>query len=73
MLQWGYPYVMDEFRFHITLTGPLDPDTLQTARSALTAHFAPLLQDPVRLSALALMGEDAEGMFHIIHRYTLSG
>lgn len=21
--QWGYPYVMDQFRFHLTLTGPI--------------------------------------------------
>ena len=25
LTQWGYPYVMEEFRFHITLTGALDP------------------------------------------------
>ncbi len=23
---WGYPYVLDEFRFHMTLTGPLVPE-----------------------------------------------
>lgn len=22
--RWGYPYVFDEFRFHMTLTGPVD-------------------------------------------------
>jgi putative phosphonate metabolism protein len=22
--QWGYPYVFDDFRFHMTLTGPID-------------------------------------------------
>ena len=23
LLRWGYPYVMDEFRFHMSLTGSL--------------------------------------------------
>src|SRR5215468_4077744 len=24
LARWGYPYVLDRFRFHVTLTGPLD-------------------------------------------------
>jgi hypothetical protein len=24
LMKWGYPYVMEEFRFHLTLTGRLD-------------------------------------------------
>ena len=26
LLRWGYPYVLDEFRFHLTLTGRLQPE-----------------------------------------------
>ena len=25
--EWGYPYVFEEFRFHMTLTGPIADDT----------------------------------------------
>lgn len=69
--RWGYPYVMEEFRFHMTLTGRT-PDA-DTVRDALAAHFAPVLPQPYTIDTLALMGEAASGRFHLIHRYTLSG
>ncbi|MGP1355421.1 DUF1045 domain-containing protein [Roseicyclus sp.] len=70
---WGYPYVMEEFRFHLTLTGKLPLDDAETARAALARHFAPLLPAPFRIASLCLVGEDAEGLFHLVHRYTLAG
>ncbi|QUS37002.1 DUF1045 domain-containing protein [Falsirhodobacter algicola] len=64
--RWGYPFVMEEFRFHITLTGPcdLEPD-------ALAPRLAPVLPAPFTLSDICLMGEDAEGFFHLLRRYPI--
>ncbi len=69
--QWGYPYVMEEFRFHLTLTGRTEQ--AEAVRTALAAHLKPVLPRPFHIDSLALMGEDANGRFHLIHRYTLSG
>lgn len=69
---WGYPYVLDEFRFHLTLTGHLGSDADAVARM-LSTHFAPVLPKPFRINSLCLMGEDQDGMFHLVQRYTLSG
>ncbi|WP_120634517.1 DUF1045 domain-containing protein [Ruegeria sp. EL01] len=73
LLQWGYPYVLASFRFHITLSGKLDKPTLVTAQSALNTHLGPLLPTPFQITDLALMGEAEDGRFHLIHRYALSG
>lgn len=73
LARWGYPYVMEEFRFHLTLTGSLAPDAAEAAQGVLARHFAPHLAGSVSIGSLCLMGEDAAGMFHLIHRYTLSG
>ena len=73
LMQWGYPYVMEEFRFHMTLTGRLDPKAADQARAALARHFDPMLPHPWTIGSLCLMGEDAEGRFHLLHRYTLAG
>jgi len=73
LARWGYPYVMEEFRFHLTLTGSLAPLAAATAEAALKIHFAPYLASPVTIGSLCLMGEDDTGLFHLIHRYTLSG
>lgn len=71
--RWGYPYVMEEFRFHLTLTGRLPTADADAAQQALATHFAPLVAAPVTLASLCLMGEDDQGRFHLIHRHTLSG
>ena len=73
LLQWGYPFVMEEFRFHITLTGRLPRGDLETVRKRLDPMIAPLLPEPFEIRDLCLVGEDENGMFHMIHRYALSG
>lgn len=70
---WGYPYVMEEFRFHLTLTGPLDAAGAETTQQVLAGHFADVLPRPFVLRDLALLGEDADGRFHLLHRAALSG
>lgn len=35
--RWGYPYVFDQFRFHMTLTGALDPDRRVETMDMLSA------------------------------------
>jgi putative phosphonate metabolism protein len=73
LAQWGYPYVMEEFRFHLTLTGRLPDSEAEILRDRLAAHFAPVLPCPFTIDSLCLMGEDSGGLFHLVHRYTLSG
>ncbi|MDX1781822.1 MAG: DUF1045 domain-containing protein [Thalassovita sp.] len=71
--QWGYPYVMDEYRFHITLTGRLPKGGEEAIRARLEPLITPLLPSPFAISDLCLVGEDGNGMFHLIHRFALSG
>lgn len=71
--QWGYPFVMDQFRFHLTLTGGVAPADRAPVLVALAAHFAPVLDQPYRLGSLCLMGEAEDGRFHLLHRQTLAG
>lgn len=71
--RWGYPYVMEEFRFHMTLTGALDTASLEAAGDALGSHFAPFIGRPFDIDTLALAGEAEDGMFHLLHRYALTG
>lgn len=73
LTRWGYPYVMGEFRFHITLSGKLAKPDLGAVEAALARDLAPLLPAPFEIPDLALMGEAEDGRFHLIHRYTLSG
>lgn len=69
--RWGYPFVMEEFRFHLTLTDRLtEPEPVL---AVLDAHFAPVLPSPFVIEDLCLFGEDAAGVFRLLHRYALTG
>ncbi|MCA0871182.1 DUF1045 domain-containing protein [Seohaeicola saemankumensis] len=70
---WGYPYVMQDFRFHITLTGRLPRAELPATEAALHTALDGMTPAPFILDALSLVGEDDNGLFHLIHRYALSG
>ncbi len=69
--RWGYPYVMDEFRFHMTLSGKLDEADADLLADRLGHHFAPVLRDPLTIDSLALVGEATDGRFHLIMDYPL--
>lgn len=73
LLRWGYPYVMEEFRFHLTLTGKLSEEDARRTAAALDPVLTPLLPRPFEVKDLCLFGEAADGMFHQIHRYALTG
>lgn len=72
LLRWGYPYVMEAFRFHITLTGKRPKAELAGVKAALEARLGSLVPRPFRIEALSLMGEDAQGRFHLMHRHSLT-
>ncbi len=71
--RWGYPHVMECFRWHMTLTGKRPRAEAEETRAALATIFIPLLPRPFTLDALSLVGEDASGRFHLIARATLAG
>lgn len=60
LTRWGYPYVLETFRFHMTLTGPLPPlengqgDRIAALTRDLAALFAPCGLDALRLTEVAL-------------------
>lgn len=58
---WGYPYVFETFRFHMTLTGRVEPAQASRTRAAIVEHFGRLLDAPLELSALALFVEPQPG------------
>jgi Protein of unknown function (DUF1045) len=72
--QWGYPYVMEEFRFHITLSGKADGETLDRLATAAADYFADDLEIRLLIHGLTLFRDSGDGNgFVIIDRYSLIG
>lgn len=58
---WGYPYVFERFRFHMTLTGRVSEAEAPRVEQAIVEHFGPLLEEPLEIDTLALFVEPEPG------------
>ena len=71
--RWGYPYVMEEFRFHMTLTGRLDADRRGPILAMLRERFAGLGCDALAIDRIALFKQDdTKARFRIIGEWALA-
>lgn len=68
--RWGFPWVFEDFRFHMTLAGPLEAAELPTVRRVLEHAFVPLLAQPLRVDQLTLFTQTHEvAPFRVVGRY----
>ena len=72
LAQWGYPYVFEEFRFHLTLSSRLPEEDARAWKDILQSQL-PDLPALFVVDQIALCGERQDGCFELIHRYTLTG
>jgi putative phosphonate metabolism protein len=54
VLEWGYPYVLEEFRFHLTLSSDLPPEEQVRIFKLLGPLVEPLRDQPREVSELCL-------------------
>jgi putative phosphonate metabolism protein len=74
MDRWGYPYVMDEFRFHMTLTGALPREQIDDVELALENAFEDRASDTIEVESLSVMKQDDSGArFRVLRRCRLRG
>ncbi|MEM1288314.1 MAG: DUF1045 domain-containing protein [Pseudomonadota bacterium] len=69
---WGYPFVMEAFQFHMTLTGQRPHAEALVIADVLKRHFARVMPDPFEVRTIALLGEATNGFFHVIEEYPLA-
>lgn len=71
---FGYPYVFEEFRLHMTLTDRLPEDEREVYRDAAAAHFGTLAHAERTLDRLVLFHEPEPGAaFARLDDYPLTG
>ena len=67
LVQWGYPYVFDEFRFHMTLTGRVPAERRDAVERVLLDQFAEFHGRPLAIHGLALFREPSRGADFTVH------
>lgn len=72
--RWGYPYVLDEFRFHMTLTGRIAADRRAAIHAHLREAFAKACgSHPIVLDRLTLVRQDnPDAPFRVVAQTTPS-
>lgn len=72
--RFGYPYVLDQFQFHMSLTGPVPEDRADAVETLLARHFRPFVGKPLDISHLALFRERSAGAdFEVLRLFPLRG
>ena len=73
--RWGYPYVMEEFRFHMSLTGPMrdaqEKDRIFSAAEVLTCSHR---RSPLEITSVCVFKQESrETHFFLAQRFKLLG
>ncbi|MFD1330985.1 DUF1045 domain-containing protein [Methylopila musalis] len=75
LARWGYPYVFEDFHFHMTLAGPVADGVAPLVTKGLTRLYADHVAfATIRVEAVSLFVEDAPGRgFRIVDRFVFAG
>ena len=74
LARWGYPYVMEAFRFHMTLTERLDAQESARVERSLTPLVEKQCREPLPIDAVALLRQERpNARFRLVRRYPLAG
>ncbi|AHG47628.1 phosphonate metabolism protein [Rhizobium leguminosarum bv. trifolii CB782] len=67
--RWGYPYVMEDFGFHMTLTGQVPETRAEMMKAILTERFADFIGRPLSITGLAVFTEETRGAPFKVHSW----
>jgi len=71
LTRWGYPYLFDDYRFHMTLTGRLPETERGPVGAYLSDLLAPALAHTVALTLALFVQDRRETPFRLVRRFRL--
>ncbi|MDK9696240.1 MAG: DUF1045 domain-containing protein [Siculibacillus sp.] len=67
--RWGYPWVFEDFRFHMTLTGPLPAERREPIRAGLAAFLDDVAR-PLAVDAICVFHQERrDAPFRVLERF----
>jgi putative phosphonate metabolism protein len=70
--RWGYPYVMEEFHFHMTLTGRINAERREPILTMLRNSFSAIDLKMLSIDRIALLRqESSDSRFRIVKHWEL--
>jgi len=72
VLRWGYPYVLDTWKFHMSLTGSMPPEALPPLKQYLRQRFASVCGEALLVDSVCIFHEShPEAPFQLLDRVYL--
>ncbi len=72
--RWGYPYVMEDYRFHMTLTDRLDEGGRARFGAGIAREILPAIAEPLEIADICLCGQESrDSDFRVLGRFALEG
>jgi putative phosphonate metabolism protein len=71
LIRWGYPYLFDDYRFHMTLTGYLPETERGPVEAYLSDLLAPALAHPMPLTLALFVQNTRQTPFRLVRRLPL--
>ena len=72
MTEWGYPYVFEEFKFHMTLTRRLEANEHDAVFALASEYFADAVNQPLNINALTIFTQtDPNSHFKVKNQFAL--
>lgn len=68
LARWGYPYVFEAFRFHMTLTDALPEADRDSWHRRLSEAYGAAGPEPLRIDAVSLLIQDGSEPFRLLAR-----
>lgn len=73
MLEWGYPYIFDDFRFHMTLTGGIADEAVRARVLETLSQLFAYVTGPHRFDAVAVYRQaDRDAPFEVMSRFSFA-
>ncbi len=73
MLEWGYPYIFDDFRFHMTLTGGIADDGVRTRVLETLSQLFAYVSGPHRIDSMAIYRQAGRNApFEVVARFSFA-
>ena len=73
LTNWGYPYVLDEFNFNLTLTDKIDNKKIDNILKSIKRNLRYIDFEKVNFNNICIFGEKKDEKFYFIKRFKLEG
>lgn len=57
-VKWGNPYIFEDYKFRIQLSGPINEKMIAQLGKLLPMHFTPLISKGLNIDSLSLFGRN---------------